>query len=204
MNKNYIIFTNLGLLEKSELNQVSQGNHNVDYYYIGYNTYDYTNGYLTVGVTLPNGVEMPELATSFKEFDYNGRTYKGFFFKLAGFLTNISGVMTMTFILKSLENDTELCTSQINIVIHSTDVPTEPRITEEQYSQLLEVIRENYIDLNDKIESGSGGGVVGGTTNYEKLYNKPKINGTELIGNKSSEDIGIYKISNLEISDLLK
>lgn len=204
MNKNYIIFTNLGLLEKSELNQVSQGNHNVDYYYIGYNTYDYTNGYLTVGVTLPNGVEMPELATSFKEFDYNGRTYKGFFFKLADFLTNISGVMTMTFILKSLENDTELCTSQINVVIHATDIPTEPQITDAQYNELLEVIRENYIDLNDKIESGGGGGVVGGTTNYNKLYNKPQINGVELTGNKTNEEIGIGTITNTELNDLLK
>lgn len=40
--------------------------------------------------------------------------------------------------------------------------------------------------------SGSGGGVTGGTTNYNDLTNKPTINGVEVSGNKTSTD---YKIS---------
>ena len=37
----------------------------------------------------------------------------------------------------------------------------------------------------------SGGGGTGGTSNYPDLANKPRINGVELIGNKTSEDLGI-------------
>lgn len=37
----------------------------------------------------------------------------------------------------------------------------------------------------------SGGGSGGGTTNYNDLSNKPSINGVELLGNKTSNDLGI-------------
>ena len=38
-----------------------------------------------------------------------------------------------------------------------------------------------------QIQRGTGGG----TSNYEKLQNKPQINGIELIGNQKSEDLGL-------------
>ena len=38
---------------------------------------------------------------------------------------------------------------------------------------------------------------------YEQLKNKPKINDIELIGNKTSEEIGIKAMTNLEIEALL-
>lgn len=38
---------------------------------------------------------------------------------------------------------------------------------------------------------GSGGGGTGGTTDYNTLTNKPQINGVELSGNKTSEDLGL-------------
>lgn len=38
--------------------------------------------------------------------------------------------------------------------------------------------------------SGGGGG-TGGTNNYPELANKPRINGVELVGNKTTEDLGI-------------
>lgn len=47
----------------------------------------------------------------------------------------------------------------------------------------------------------------GGTTNYNYLQNKPKINNVELIDNKSLEDLGIQEneaLSNLEIEEVLK
>lgn len=206
MNNNYIIFSNMGLLIKSNLQQVSQGNHNVDYYYIGYNGYNYESEYLTVGVTLPNGIEMPEFATSMRNFTFDGIEYHGFVFKLGEFLTSISGTMTMTFILKSMANDTELCSSQLNVVVHETDIPTDPQITDSQYNQLLDTMNEMYRDLNDRIESGggTGGGGTSGTLNYNRLYNKPQINGVELSGNKTNEDIGIGTITNTELNDLLK
>ena len=40
-------------------------------------------------------------------------------------------------------------------------------------------------------KSGQGGGGTGGTTNYNDLTNKPQINGVELSGNKTSDDLGI-------------
>ena len=42
-------------------------------------------------------------------------------------------------------------------------------------------------DMPNKIKSISGGG----TTDYEELSNKPQINGTELVGNKTLSDLGI-------------
>lgn len=39
--------------------------------------------------------------------------------------------------------------------------------------------------------SFQGGSGTGGTTDYEKLKNKPSINGVELVGDVSSEELGI-------------
>ena len=39
--------------------------------------------------------------------------------------------------------------------------------------------------------------------NYENLDNLPKINGETLIGDKSSEEIGIKALSNMDIERLL-
>ena len=50
-----------------------------------------------------------------------------------------------------------------------------------------------------KDKSGSGGG---GTTNYNDLSNKPKINNIELSGNKTSEDLGLVGIADI-ITDLV-
>lgn len=60
----------------------------------------------------------------------------------------------------------------------------------------IELDNDNNIDIdvsnNDDVEINVdrdlGGG---GTTNYERLRNKPQINSVELIGNKSLEDLGI-------------
>ena len=39
---------------------------------------------------------------------------------------------------------------------------------------------------------------------YEELENKPKINSVELIGNRQLDEIGINKITNAEIFNLLE
>lgn len=44
---------------------------------------------------------------------------------------------------------------------------------------------------------------VGGSNDYEQALNKPRINGVELVGNKTNEDLNISAISNGEIEDLL-
>ena len=41
------------------------------------------------------------------------------------------------------------------------------------------------------ITGGTGGGGEGGTTNYEELINKPKINNVALSGNKTLDELGI-------------
>ena len=41
------------------------------------------------------------------------------------------------------------------------------------------------------LAGGNGGGGTTGTTNYLELANKPMINGVELVGNKTTEDLGI-------------
>lgn len=40
--------------------------------------------------------------------------------------------------------------------------------------------------------TGTGGGGTGGTSDYEELENKPKINGVELIGDKTSAELDIF------------
>lgn len=39
---------------------------------------------------------------------------------------------------------------------------------------------------------------------YEKLFNKPSINGVELIQNKSFEELGDHVLTNFEILELMK
>ena len=39
---------------------------------------------------------------------------------------------------------------------------------------------------------------------YEKLKNKPSINGVELIANKSFEELGEHVLTNFEILELMK
>ena len=52
-----------------------------------------------------------------------------------------------------------------------------------------------------KITAGGGGG--GGTTDYNQLTNKPSINGVELEGNKTSDDIDVAPESRVEGEQLI-
>ena len=55
----------------------------------------------------------------------------------------------------------------------------------EKYPDVINQI----FDRLDALESGGGGG-AGGTTNYEKLSNKPQLNGVTLEGNKTLDQVG--------------
>lgn len=59
---------------------------------------------------------------------------------------------------------------------------------------------ENIKTINNESILGSGnieiGGGGGGTSNYNALTNKPKINNVELVGNKSLNDLGIQAKGN--------
>lgn len=59
---------------------------------------------------------------------------------------------------------------------------------EEIAEEYPDVINQIF-DRLDALESGGGGG-TGGTTNYEKLSNKPQLNGVTLEGNKTLDQVG--------------
>lgn len=47
-------------------------------------------------------------------------------------------------------------------------------------------------------------GGSGGTSNYEVLSNKPRINDVELRGNKTFDELGMIECSNQDIEDIFK
>lgn len=49
----------------------------------------------------------------------------------------------------------------------------------------------------------ASGGTYTETKNYEDLTNKPQINEVELMGNKSFEDLGSSKLTNIEIDNII-
>lgn len=52
----------------------------------------------------------------------------------------------------------------------------------------MEIIKPNILEME---LSGQAPSTIGGTTNYNELSGKPKINGVELKGNKTTKDLGI-------------
>ena len=44
---------------------------------------------------------------------------------------------------------------------------------------------------------------LGGTTNYNDLRNKPMIEGVELVGDKTYEELNLSGLTNAEIEELL-
>lgn len=51
-------------------------------------------------------------------------------------------------------------------------------------------------NMSDAFIGGGGGGGSTGTTNYNNLTNKPRINGVTLSGNKTSTELGVYGTGN--------
>lgn len=71
----------------------------------------------------------------------------------------------------------------------------------------IELIEENIeieaIEEDIEIELKSNE-TIQTTNDYEKLRNKPKIEGIELLGDKSLEDLGATFLTNCELEELLK
>lgn len=59
----------------------------------------------------------------------------------------------------------------------------------------------NFRD-NDDLNADFDNVQIVHTDNYEELYNKPRINEVELIGNKSFEDLGDKTLTNIEIKSI--
>ena len=79
----------------------------------------------------------------------------------------------------SLRGDVRTNTRSINTAEENLGILSELNTTDK--SSLVAAINEVNI-------SGGGGS---GTKNYEELFKKPQINGKELIGNKTSEELGL-------------
>lgn len=79
----------------------------------------------------------------------------------------------------ALKGDVRTNTRSINIAEENLGILSELNTTDK--SSLVAAINEVNI-------SGGGGS---GTKNYEELFKKPQINGKELIGNKTSEELGL-------------
>lgn len=69
------------------------------------------------------------------------------------------------------------------------DSVDEEIIIEETSSENIEVDDDDIINI--------------GTRNYKELNNKPRIEGVELINNKSFEDLGAESLTNMEIENLI-
>lgn len=150
MANNYVIYDKNGLLADSELKPISKGNNRVDNFYIAFKDYDYTNTYVTIATTLPDGNSLPELTTSISDFFFNAVDYKGYKFEVTEPLTAQAGVLTITFHLKSKEDDRRLASSMLNVTIHDSDVATEPSIDNAQYENLIVTIDNNAKELDSK------------------------------------------------------
>lgn len=76
--------------------------------------------------------------------------------------------------------------------MNNTNIPVQVQV------ELQGNLQEYEIGIEENI------GLSGGTNDYEKLKNKPSINGVELVKNKSFSDLGMDIISNHELEDMLK
>lgn len=93
-------------------------------------------------------------------------------------------------------------------ILYGTDThgTTPPTYTPSEIDQLRiskqdKLTAGDGIVIKDNVISATGGGGSGGTTDYEQLKNLPKINGSELLGDKSASDLGIKiptKLGDLE------
>lgn len=150
MTNNYVIFDTNGLLSDSTLYPISRGNHNVDAFKVAFTEYDYDNTYMTVAVTLPDGHTLPQLATSISDFKFKNKSYKGYKFVVTEPMTSQAGTVTMTFVVKSKEDDSRLCTSQLNVTIYDSDVATSTTITDAQLENIMITIDNTGKELDDK------------------------------------------------------
>lgn len=151
MTNNYVIFDANGLLSDSELHSISKGNNRVDTFYIAFKGHDYTNTYVSVATTLPNGNTLQkEFPTSISDFSFKGTDYRGYKFEVFSALTEHAGMLSLTLHLKSKHDDRRLVSSPLEIKIYDSDVAVEPSIDQAQYDSLLIAIDNTGKELDEK------------------------------------------------------
>lgn len=83
------------------------------------------------------------------------------------------------------------------------DIENPPR--NGQYRNVLlqyEVNKHIYLFSSDGIPTFISSGEEG-AKDYEKLINKPQINDVELIGDKSFEDLDVFRMTNTDIQNII-
>ena len=110
-----------------------------------------------------------------------------FSWKLTGNVFKNPGFILFKMYAKKTETDPNTVFNTTPAI--GTVLATIPDGTEEIKEEYPDVIAQIF-DRLDALESGGGGG-TGGTTNYEKLSNKPKLNGVTLEGNKTLDQVGV-------------
>lgn len=110
-----------------------------------------------------------------------------FSWKLTGNVFKNPGFILFKMYAKRTETDPNTVFNTTPAI--GTVLATIPDGTEEIKEEYPDVIAQIF-DRLDALESVGGGG-TGGTTNYEKLSNKPKLNGVTLEGNKTLDQVGV-------------
>ena len=110
-----------------------------------------------------------------------------FSWKLTGNVFKNPGFILFKMYAKRTETDPNTVFNTTPAI--GTVLATIPDGTEEIVEEHPDVIAQIF-DRLDALESVGGGG-TGGTTNYEKLSNKPKLNGVTLEGNKTLDQVGV-------------
>lgn len=121
------------------------------------------------------------------------------------FTNSITNCYTVDMALEFVKDDIVARTTEITIYFEKTIVgedidPEEPKVL--LLNDLIKQVDTMDIDATEDTiiitrkdgetkEVQVSGGTGGGTTNYEKLSNKPFINNIELVGNKTLEELGI-------------
>ena len=110
-----------------------------------------------------------------------------FSWKLTGNVFKNPGFILFKMCAKKTETDPNTVFNTTPAI--GTVLATIPDGTEEIVEEHPDVIAQIF-DRLDALESVGGGG-TGGTTNYEKLSNKPQLNGVTLEGNKTLDQVGV-------------
>lgn len=79
------------------------------------------------------------------------------------------------------------------------DIPVKDTTARERIGDLDELHtqhKDNLVNAINDLEGGSGG-----TSDYTELNNKPSINGVTLVGNKTTEDLGIEGVTDYDELD---
>jgi len=110
--------------------------------------------------------------------------------------------------INNVELDGDLTLSDLGIAAADHEHNQYATATQLAGKQDTLVSGTNIATINDRslLDGGNivitgGGGGEGGTSNYDELSNKPKINDIMLAGNKSSSDLGLAALSHTHAAD---